>query len=325
MRHPSIVRGLAASVLAIAAWLPSIASAQYPDKPIRLVVPWPAGGGTDVAARAVAAPLSERLKQPIVIDNRPGANGAIGTDAVARAPKDGYTLLMVVADTHAIGPHVYPKLPYDVRKDFDPVGMAGYFPYALITSPSFSATTVADFVSYAKKNPAKITFASWGVGSSAHVGMEMLKQQAGIFMLHVPFQGAAPAIQAVAGSQVDAMVVPIAVAEPLAKAGRVRMLGLAAPERYAGMPELKTLKEQGIAVDAGTWLGIMAPAGTPPDVLATLTRNLNAALETPSVREGLLKMNIEPSTMSASKFKAFLDGEYDRWGKTVRDAKIKLD
>jgi len=225
MRRPSSARRLLAAIAATLCLAPVPALAQYPDKPIRLVVPWPAGGGTDVAARAVAAPLSERLKQPVVVDNRPGANGSIGTDVVARAPKDGYTLLMVTADTNAIGPHVYPKLPYDVRKDFDSVGMAGYFPYALVTSPNFSATTVADFVAYAKKNPGKITFASWGVGSSAHVGMEMLKQQAGIFMLHVPFQGAAPAVQAVAGSQVDAMVVPVAVAEPLARAGRLRMLG----------------------------------------------------------------------------------------------------
>lgn len=325
MRRPSSARRLLAALAATLCLAPVPALAQYPDKPIRLVVPWPAGGGTDVAARAVAAPLSERLKQPVVVDNRPGAAGSIGTDVVARAPKDGYTLLMVTADTNAIGPHVYPKLPYDVRKDFDSVGMAGYFPYALVTSPNFSATTVAEFVAYAKKNPGKITFASWGVGSSAHVGMEMLKQQAGIFMLHVPFQGAAPAVQAVAGSQVDAMVVPVAVAEPLARAGRLRMLGLAAPERFAGMPDMKTLKEQGIPVDAGTWLGIMAPAGTPPDVLATLNRNLNAALETPSVREALLKMNIEPSTMSSAKFKTFVDAEYDRWGKTIREAKIKLD
>jgi tripartite-type tricarboxylate transporter receptor subunit TctC len=213
----------------------------------------------------------------------------------------------------------------DLVAKLRPVSTISTGPHVLVVSAKLPVKNISELIDYARANPGKVSFASAGTGGTAHVGMEMLKQQAGIFMLHVPFQGAAPAIQAVAGSQVDAMVVPIAVAEPLAKAGRVRMLGLAAPERYAGMPELKTLKEQGIAVDAGTWLGIMAPAGTPPDVLATLTRNLNAALETPSVREGLLKMNIEPSTMSASKFKAFLDGEYDRWGKTVRDAKIKLD
>jgi tripartite-type tricarboxylate transporter receptor subunit TctC len=300
-------------------------AAEYPDKPVRLVVPWPAGGGSDVIARVVALPLGERLKQAMVVENRPGANGAIGSDAVARAAKDGYTLVWVTADTHAINPHVYPKLNYDPRKDFDAVGIAGYFPYALVVNPAFQAASAQEFISRAKQNPGKITFASWGIGSSAHVGMEMFKQQGGFDVLHVPFQGAAPAMQAVIGGQVDSMIVPMAVADPHARGGRVKMLGLAASNRFAGAPDLRTLAEQGVPVNAGTWLGIMAPAGTPREVIVKLNRELNAVVNAPAVRESLFKLNVEPSTMSVEQFKGFVDSEYERWGKTVRDAKIKAD
>lgn len=317
-----MIKRLAAVLLAMASMA---ASAQYPDKPIRLVVPWPAGGGTDVAARTVAAPLAERLKQPIVVDNRPGANGTIGSEAVARAPKDGYTLVFVTADTHAINPHIFAKLSYDPRKDFASVGMAGYFPYALVVNPSFAGGSVPEFVARAKQNPGKVTFASWGVGSSSHVAMEMFRQQGSFEVLHVPFQGAAPAVQAVLGGQVDSMIVPMAVADGLSKSGKLKILGLAAASRFPGAPDLKTFAEQGIPVNGGTWLGIMAPAGTPPAVLAQLNAALNASIQTPAVRESLLKLNIEPSTMSVEQFRGFIDSENDRWGRTVREAKIKLD
>jgi tripartite-type tricarboxylate transporter receptor subunit TctC len=248
--------------LASAAMLALPAAADYPEKPVRLIVPWPVGGGSDVVARVVAQPMGERLKQPMVVENRPGANGAIGSEVVARAAKDGYALVWVTADTHAINPHVYPKLAYDPRRDFAAVGMAGYFPYALVVNPTFPASSVAEFVAEAKKRPGKVTFASWGVGGSAHVAMEMFKQQGGFDVLHVPFQGAAPAIQAVIGGQVDSMIVPISVADPHARGGRVKMLGLAASKRFSGTPDLKTMAEQGVPVNAGTWVGIMAPAGT---------------------------------------------------------------
>lgn len=316
---------VAAIGFACAALLPVPAAAEYPEKPIRLVVPWPAGGGSDVVARVVAQPLGERLKQPIVVENRPGANGAIGSDVVAKAAKDGYTLVWVTADTHAINPHVYPKLNYDPRRDFAAVGIAGYFPYALVVNPAFPAANVADFVAQAKQRPGKITFASWGIGGSAHVAMEMFKQQGGFDVLHVPFQGAAPAMQAVIGGQVDSMIVPMSVADPHSRGGRVKMLGLAAPSRFPGAPELRTFAEQGVPVNAGTWVGIMAPAGTPRDILLRLNRALNSVIESQQTRQALLKLNTEPSTMTVEQFKSFVDGEYERWGKTVREAKIKAD
>ncbi len=325
MKTIAIVRVISAAGFACAALLSSLAAAEFPDKPIRLVVPWPAGGGSDVVARVVAQPLGERLKQAIVVDNRPGANGSIGTTVVAKAAPDGYTLIWVTADTHAIIPHVYPKLGYDARRDFASVGIAGYFPYALIVNPAFPANSVAEFVAQAKARPGKVTFASWGIGGSAHVAMEMFKQQGKFDVLHVPFQGAAPAIQAVMGGQVDSMIVPVSVADPHARGGRVKMLALASPKRFAGTPDMRTMAEQGVPVNAGTWVGIMAPTGTPADVLQKLNAALNAVIETPAVREALLKINVEPSTMTVEQFKKFVDSEYDRWGKTISDARIKLE
>ena len=228
------------------------ARAEFPDKPVRIVVPWPAGGGSDVVARLIAGPLGEQLKQSVVIDNRPGANGAIGSEVVARSRPDGYTLVWVTADTHAMNPHVYPKLAYDPRTDFAAVGIVGYFPYALVVNPTFPASNVAEFVAQAKQRPGQVTFASWGVGGSAHVAMEMFRAQAQFDVLHVPYQGAAPAVQAVVGGQVDSMIVPM--------------------------------------------------------------------------REQLVKMNVDPAPpQTPQQFQAFIASEYERWGKTIRDAKIKAE
>lgn len=302
------------------------ARAEWPDKPIRLIVPWPAGGGSDVVARTFAQPLGEELKQPIVIENRPGANGGIGSVAVARAAPDGYTLVWVTADTHAMNPHVYPKLGYDPRTDFTPGGLVGYFPYALIVNTAFPANTVSEFVNQAKQRPGKVTFASWGVGGSAHVAMEMFRAQADFSVLHVPYTGAAPAIAAVAGGQVDSMIVPMSVAKPQAEGGKVKILGLASPKRFVGAPDLKTFAEQGVPVDAGTWVGFMAPAGTPDAVLQRLNRAITVVLGNAQLRDQLVKMNVEPATpMTTAQFKAFIASENDRWGKTIRDANIRSE
>ena len=305
---------------------PGAARAEWPEKPIRVVVPWPAGGGSDVVARVISVQLGEQLKQSVVIDNRPGANGGIGSAAVARAPADGYTLVWVTADTHAMNPHVYPKLGYDPRTDFAAVGIVGYFPYALIVNSAFPANTVAEYVAYAKQQPGKVTFASWGVGGSAHVAMEMFRSQAGFDVLHVPYTGAAPAIAAVAAGQVDSMIVPMSVAKPQAAGGKVKILGLASPKRFAAAPDLKTFAEQGVPIDAGTWVGLMAPANTPDDVIQRLNRAVVAVVENPQVREQLIRMNVDPApAQTAAQFRTFVASEYDRWGKTIRSANIRAE
>ena len=302
------------------------ARAQWPDKPIRVVVPWPAGGGSDVVARAISVQLGEQLKQSVVIDNRPGANGGIGSLSVARAAADGYTLVWVTADTHAMNPHVYPKLGYDPRTDFAAVGIVGYFPYALIVNSAFPANTVSEFVAQAKQQPGKVTFASWGIGGSAHVAMEMFRAQSGFEVLHVPYSGAAPAIAAVAGGQVDSMIVPMSVAGAQAAGGRVKILGLASPKRFAAAPDLKTFAEQGVPIDAGTWVGLMAPANTPEDVIQRINRAVVAVVENPQVREQLIRMNVEPApAQSAAQFRTFVASEYERWGKIIRGANIRAE
>lgn len=304
----------------------NLAHAEWPDKPIKVIVPWPAGGGTDVVARSVMVPLSEKLKQPIVIENRSGANGTIGSVVGARAAPDGYVLTWVTADTHAMAPHIYPKLGYDPRTDLVAIGMAGYFPYALIVNSTFPANNITEFVQQNKQRPGQVTFASWGIGGSSHVAMEMFKQQAGIHALHIPYLGAAPAIAGVAAGQVDAMIVPMSVALPQAEGGRVKILGLASPKRFSGAPNLKTFAEQGYNVDAGTWVGLMAPKGTSDEVVRKINQALMAVIANPQFREQLVKLNVDPAAPNTpAQFKAFVASEFDRWGKTIRDANIRME
>jgi|KBSSwiStaDraftv2_1062776.scaffolds.fasta_scaffold01054_23 tripartite-type tricarboxylate transporter receptor subunit TctC len=326
MKCLTAAAGLAVTLgLAFAATTLPVRAADYPDHPIKMVVAYPAGGATDVMARAIAQRLGDRLKQPVVIDNRPGASGQIGTDVVAKSAPDGYTLIFTAADTHSINPHVYPKIAYDARRDFTPVAQVGYLPLALIVNPSVKATNVKEFIALAKAQPGKLTYASFGVGSSSQVAMEMLKAETKIDLLHVPFQGAAPAVTAIIGGQVDAMMVPLTLAAPNHQAGKVRVLGVAAPARFAGAPDLPTFAEQGIPLNSAPWVGILAPAKVPQDIVDKLNREVNAALEDAQLQETLQKNGLARETRSQPQFKAFLDTEYDRWGTTIRGANIKAE
>ena len=306
--------------------LVSIGMAQsvYPSQPVRIIVPWPAGGGSDVVARALSVRLNTELKQSIVIDNKPGANGAIGTAAAARAPADGYTLIWATADTHSMNPHVYEKLGYDSINDFVPVALAGYFPYALVVNAGFPASNVTEFVDEAKKRPGQITLASWGVGGSAHVGMELFKQYSKFDVLHVPFTGAAPAITALLGGQVDSMIVPMSVAVSHIASGKVKVLGLASPKRFSTAPNIKTFVEQGVNLEIGTWVGLMAPKGTPVGVINRLNSATTAALTDPVFRDNLISnMNVEPaSELTPLQFAKFAKDDYERWGKVIKNAGI---
>ncbi|MDO9403993.1 MAG: tripartite tricarboxylate transporter substrate binding protein [Polaromonas sp.] len=322
------VRTIAATGLGLCAPVALIrnaTAAAYPERPLKMVVTYPAGGSTDVIARAVAVRLGERIGQPVLIDNRGGASGMLGSEWVARAPQDGYTLMMAVADTHSINPHVYAGIRYDARRHFTPVGLVGYVSYALIVSPGVAATTVPEFVALARSQPGKLTFASWGVGSSGQVAMELLKAHAKIDLLHVPFQGAAPAIAAVMSGQVDAMMVPLTLADPNHRAGKVRLLGVAAPRRFEGSPDTPTFAEQGLPLTAGVWLGVLGPAGLPATVVARLNRELNAALAEPALRETLVRNGLEAMPRTADAFRSFMRTEYERWGAVVRGAAIRAE
>jgi tripartite-type tricarboxylate transporter receptor subunit TctC len=311
-------------IVLLATALPAVA-ADYPDHPIKMIVAYPPGGATDVMARAVAQRLGDRLKQPVVIDNRPGASGQIGADIVAKSAPDGYTLIFTAADTHSINPHVYPKIAYDGRRDFTPVAQIGYLPLALIVNPSVKANNVKEFIALAKAQPGKLTYASFGVGSSSQVAMEMLKGEANIDLLHVPFQGAAPAVTAIIAGQVDAMMVPLTLAAPNHQAGKVRVLGVAAPARFAGAPDLPTFAEQGVPLNSAPWVGILAPAKVPQDIIDKLNREVNAALDDAQLQDTLQKNGLARETRAQPAFKTFLNTEYDRWGTTIRGANIKAE
>lgn len=323
MRPSFILAALATALLA-----PTAAHAQaktFPDHPMRFIVPFTAGGNTDVVARTVAQGLSEQFKQSVVVENKPGANAQIGAEFVARAPADGYTFLLATAETHAINPHIYKKISYDALKDFAPIGVIGYFPFALVSNPKLPAQTLPEFVAYAKQNPAKLSFSSWGVGSTSQIAFEQFKQTAGINLLHVPFQGAAPAITAVSSGQVDAFIVPLTVAVPQAKGGRVKLLGITTAQRNPSAPDLPTFTEQGFPVVIGSWHVIVAPKNTPKDVMTRLNQELNAALARKEVRETLSKQGLEPANTSLADAEKMLQTEYQRWGKIAVEAAITVD
>ena len=297
----------------------------YPEKSIRMVVPYNAGGGTDVLARAIAVGAGKILKQTIVVDNKPGASGMIGSDFVAKAAPDGYTILMTAADTHSINPHVYPKIAYDALKDFAPIAQVGLLPYALVVNPKVPAKNIHEFIALAKSQPGKLTYASWGVGSSSQVAMEMLKVSSGLDILHVPFTGAAPAMTAVLAGQVDAMFVPLSLAVPNAEAGKVVVMGLGAPARFVGAPNMPTLAEQGIKVYTSPWISILGPAKMPKVAIDAIYSAVNEAVKDPQISDLMIKGGLQLEVLNPEQFGKVLVSEFEHWGATVKAAGIKAD
>lgn len=303
----------------------NLAHAAYPERAVTIIVPYNAGGGTDVLSRAVASGVSKVLQQSVVVDNKPGASGMIGSEAVSRAKPDGYTLVMTASDTHTINPHVYPKISYDAQKDFSAVAQVGYLPYAIVVNPKLGVDNINDYIALAKKDPGKLTYASWGVGSSSHVAMEMLNVGEKLDVLHVPFTGAAPAMTAVMAGQVDALFVPLSLAKPNADAGKVKLLGLASPKRFGGAPDVPTLQEQGVDVIAAPWIGILAPAGTPQDAIDTFANAVIEAAKTEDVIKTLTAGGLEINVLGAKGFADVLVEDYELWGNTVKAANIKAE
>ena len=298
--------------------------AAFPERPVKLVVGYPPGGGTDVIARLFATQLTERLKQPVVIENRPGAAGMIGSEFVANAPADGYTMIFTASDTHTINPHVYPKIRYDARRDFTPVGLAGFLTMALVTNNS-QPGTLKEFVAAARAKPGSFNFASWGIGSSSQIAMESFLATSGMKMTHVPFQGAAPALTAVLGSQVEAFMVPMTLAEPNFRAGKLKLIGVAAPQRVPWAKDIPTLAEQGVDSDGSIWLGVLAPAKAPAEAINVMNKALNEVIADPAVSANLYKNGFIPRGGSVQDFTGYLQREFDRMGKVIRDAGIKAD
>ena len=319
-----------AAVLGVLAWIVapgSFAQAPaYPSHPVRIVVPFPAGGTTDILARAVAQRFTEAFGQTFIVDNRPGAGGNIGAELVAKSAPDGYTLVMGTVGTHAINPSLYAKMPYDHIKDFAPVFLVAGVPNVLEVNPSLPVHSVAELVAYAKANPGKLDFASSGSGTSIHLSGEMFKTMAGVSMQHVPYKGSAPALQGLVGGQVQLMFDNLPSSLALIKAGKLRALAVTSAERSATLPDLPTIAESGYpGFEASSWFGLLAPAGTPPAIIAKLNAEGNAWLASPDAKQKLLAQGAIAAGGSPEDFAHHIAAETAKWAKVVKASGAKVE
>ena len=319
----------AAAVLATAslAALPATALAQqaWPVKPVRMLIPWPPGGSNDVAGRIVAPRLADALGQPVTIENRGGAAGTVGADVVARSEPDGYTL-MLHSVTHLSNAALYLKLSYDTVKDFTPIGMVSTQPTLLVVHPSFPVKSVKDLIALAKQRPGELTYASGGNGTSHHMGGELFGLLSGTKMSHVPFKGSPQAVGAVVSGEVALMFPNIPNAMGLAKAGKLRILGVTTPKRLSFWPELPTIAESGLpGYEVIAWFGLFAPAGTPSAVIDRMNAEANKALAIPAVRENLMTQGFELMGGTVAEFAAFVRSEIEKWAKVVKATGARAD
>lgn len=316
--------------LAMAATLGTASSAfaqaaAYPSKPIRWLVPYAAGGGSDFLARTVAQSLSAKTGQQVIVENKPGGNTAIAASETARSAADGYTVLSADNGTMVFNPALYKSLTYNV-KDLAPVTLMGRFPMILVVGPGSTATNAKDFIAQAKAKPGGINYASAGAGSPHHLAMELLKSEAGLFMVHVPYRGAAPALAEVAGGQVPAMMVDLAAGAAFIKAGKVKALAVANATRLPQLPEVPTFAELGMKnVEAAALVGVVVAGSTPPDTIAALNKQLVAAINDPAVNKRMVEFGVEPVGNTPAQYTDLLAKETTRWHKLIRDLKITLD
>ena len=317
--------GATALVLAVAA-SPATAQQTFPANPIRWLVPYAAGGGSDFLARTISQRLSSQIGQPVPVDNKPGGNTALAAAEIARAPADGYTVLSADNGTMVFNPALYKSLTYSPTKDLAPVTLMGRFPMILVIGPGSDATSAKDFIAKAKARPGGFNYASAGAGSPHHLAMELLKVHAGLFMVHVPYRGAAPALADVAGGQVPAMMVDLAAGSGFIKGGKVKALAVANATRLPQLPDVPTFAELGFKnVEAAALVGMVVPAATPPDVIATLNRQVVAAINDPAVNQRMVDFGVEPVGNTPAQFAELLRSETTRWHKLIRDLKITLE
>jgi len=296
----------------------------YPNHPVKVIVPWPPGQATDIAARMLAEKMQDALKQPFVIDNRAGAGGAIGTEVAVKSAPDGYTLLAASSGPVSIMPSLQ-KIPYDPLKDLTLIGLITRNPYALVVAGNFPASNAKEFIALAKANPDKYTFASSGTGATAHLVAELFNSQAGIRARHVPYKGSAPAITDVMSGQVDYMVETVASVAPHLKSGRLKTFGVSTGRRAAALPDVPTLAEAGNLpdYDIGAWIGYAVPAGTPRDIVLRLSGEMQKALQAPDLKERLLNAGLDPVAIPLDELPAFMRREQERYAAIIKSANIK--
>ncbi|MBI4195066.1 MAG: tripartite tricarboxylate transporter substrate binding protein [Betaproteobacteria bacterium] len=298
----------------------------YPTKPVRMIVPFPPGGGVDAVARILARRLSETLGQNVVLDNRGGSGGTIGAGLAAASTGDGYTLLFGGSATHGITPHLYRKLPYDPVRDFVPIVLVGAAPYILVVHPSVPARAVKELIALAKSSPGKLNYASAGSGSTLHLTGELFKTMAGVDIVHVPYKGSAPALTDLLAGRVQMTFNPAAVVLPHIHSGKLRALGVTSAKRTGLAPGIPTISEAGIPeFEAAGWYGVLGPAGTPPGIVTRLNREIGKLLEQKDFRERLTAVGVEPAGGSPAQFASYISSELAKWGKVVRASGARID
>jgi tripartite-type tricarboxylate transporter receptor subunit TctC len=309
---------------ALAAVVPAAAQDAYPSKPVRIVVPYPAGGVADLLPRTVGAKLSEKWKQPVVVENKPGASGNIGMAEGARAEADGYTLVLAPTGNLTVNQFLFANLPFDVAKDFTPVTVLATSPNVLVVHPSVPAKSFKELIAYAKSNPGKLNFSSPGSGSGAHLAGELLNVEAGIKAVHVPYKGMAPAVSDLVGGQVQMMFAGISTALPHIRAGKLVPLAIASPQRSSQLPEVPTVAESGFpGFDVTSWYGIVVRSGTPPAIVKKLHADMAEALAAADVKEKLAGLGLDPLGNSPEDFAKMIAAESRKWSEIVRKADIK--
>ena len=301
------------------------ASAAWPEKPIKIIVPWAPGGSTDILARTVAEKLTRTLGQPVVVENKPGASGNIGSDVVAKAPADGYTLLFGSMSTHAINHALMPGMPFKGVDDFTPIAMLAFVTNTLVVHPSVPAKDLKEFIAYAKANPGKIAYASAGPGSTNHLSAALLEKMAGIQMLHVPYKGGAPAVTDTVGGQVQMFVTAGTQSLPHVKANRLRLLAVTESKRSALLKDVPTVAEVVPGYEMAVWYGAFGPKGMPPELQKRLNSEINAIMMSPDVKAKMEAIGVEPVNETPERFAEVLRADADKWGRLVKELGIKAE
>ena len=317
-----IMAGIGLLLCVTTAWSQSV---PYPNRPIRLIVPYPPGGAVDPIARTIIQKLDEAWGQPVVVDNRPGAGTIIGTEIVAKAAPDGYTVILV-ATSFTVNPAMYSKLPFDPVNDFTPISLVANFPMMLVVNPQVPVNSVKELIDFLKAKPGQINFSSIGNGTTQHLAGELFKSMAGVDMVHVPYKGSGPSMMSVVGGETSVTIESVFLLSPQVKAGRLRALAGTAMKRASMAPDLPTISESGIpGYDVSTWVGLLAPAGTPQEVVQKWQQQIARVLQIPEVRERQISQGVDPVGSTPEHFAEFIKTEIAKWGKVVKQAGIKLD
>ncbi len=326
MRLPGRTAVFAAALLSMALiFAPRAFGQPYPTKPIRVVVTFPVGGGADFAGRVIAAKLAEAFGQAVIVDNRAGGGGMIGNEAIAKSPPDGYALLLGAAGPMTIVPNLYENVSVNTLKDFEPISLIASSPFVLTVNPSMPANTLSEFTALAKASPGKLNFGSSGTGGAPHLAGELYKRMAGVDIVHVPYKGLAPAITDLLGGQIQVLFADVGLVRPHFKSGKLKAIAVTGRERSLTLPDVPTMMEAGLAgYRAGTWYGLLAPAGTPKPIITRLNAEVRKALALPDVKSQFMTQAADPAPTTPEQFATLIRDDFNKWSQLIKDAKIKL-